>query len=85
MSLLSRIFPLAEIVCPASPSTFKPKVRILNFILKFMPEEEPRPQPTDAVLGGTGTQPRPYDAVLGGKDAEGSSATNRPSSYGKMD
>jgi Leucine-rich repeat (LRR) protein len=32
-----------------------------------MPEEEPRPQPTDAVLGGTGTQPRPYDAVLGGK------------------
>jgi hypothetical protein len=31
-----------------------------------MPEEEPQPQPTDAVLGGTNTQPGPYDAVLGG-------------------
>ena len=31
-----------------------------------MPEEEPQPQPTDAVLGGTTAQPRPYDAVLGG-------------------
>jgi len=31
-----------------------------------VPEEEPQPQPTDAVLGGTNTQPRPYDAVLGG-------------------
>ena len=31
-----------------------------------MAQEEPQPQPTDAVLGGTDAQPRPYDAVLGG-------------------
>ncbi len=31
-----------------------------------MPEEEPQPQPTDAVLGGMDAEPRPYDAVLGG-------------------
>lgn len=30
-----------------------------------VPEEEPQPQTTDAVLGGTMAQPRPYDAVLG--------------------
>lgn len=31
-----------------------------------LPEEEPQPRPTDAVLGGKNAQPRPYDAVLGG-------------------
>jgi hypothetical protein len=31
-----------------------------------MPEEEPQPQPTDAVLGGMDAEPQPYDAVPGG-------------------